>query len=290
MVEWDRYMKRYSGRYYQRSCKSALHIWYNDQLCKDMGWNPKRKKGFFAKLFEPYGPLDYVTISGTGRLGARVAGGMNRVKEIGIQFRGLKRRTQHARSLEVTTKNQRKEGEQTGTLRRFDKVSRTNQWLLNRGFAFKSSYLGDKFILWRFDSEQACLTFINNHFLWEDNFLDMEEWSTRVVVKARPMWINFLRVPMCHWNSDFFFQMGREIGDPLLIDVDTILKRNLHVGRMLVLIKHGSSCPKHIRVKEAKGTFMLAVEKGSSSTTLQWIENFLELLDGVGQQSDREEG
>ncbi|KAI9180611.1 hypothetical protein LWI28_006536 [Acer negundo] len=115
MVEWDRYMKRYSGRYYQRSCKSALHIWYNDQLCKDMGWNPKRKKGFFAKLFEPYGPLDYVTTSGTGRLGARVAGGMNRVKEIGIQFRGLKRRTQHARSLEVTTKNQRKEGEQTAS-------------------------------------------------------------------------------------------------------------------------------------------------------------------------------
>ncbi|TXG65009.1 hypothetical protein EZV62_012003 [Acer yangbiense] len=65
MVEWDRYMKRYSGRYYQRSCISALHIWYNDQLCKDMGWNPKRKKGFFAELFEPYGPLDYVTTSVT---------------------------------------------------------------------------------------------------------------------------------------------------------------------------------------------------------------------------------
>ncbi|TXG65010.1 hypothetical protein EZV62_012004 [Acer yangbiense] len=65
MVEWDRYMKRYSGRYYQRSCISALHIWYNDQLCKDMGWNPKRKKGFFAELFEPYGPLDYVTTSGS---------------------------------------------------------------------------------------------------------------------------------------------------------------------------------------------------------------------------------
>ncbi|XP_030512917.2 probable flavin-containing monooxygenase 1 [Rhodamnia argentea] len=59
--EWDKYMKRSSGQYYRRSCIGALHIWYNDQLCRDMGWNPKRKKGFFAELFEPYGPTDYVS-------------------------------------------------------------------------------------------------------------------------------------------------------------------------------------------------------------------------------------
>lgn len=58
--EWDKYMKRYSGKYYRKSSIGALHIWYNDQLCRDMGWNPKRKKGFVAELFQPYGPLDYV--------------------------------------------------------------------------------------------------------------------------------------------------------------------------------------------------------------------------------------
>lgn len=59
IAEWDKYMKQYSDKYYRRSCIGALHIWYNDQLCKDMGWNPKRKKGFIAELFEPYGPTDY---------------------------------------------------------------------------------------------------------------------------------------------------------------------------------------------------------------------------------------
>ncbi|KAJ8530327.1 hypothetical protein K7X08_037162 [Anisodus acutangulus] len=60
IAEWDKYKKRYSyGKYYRRSCIAALHIWHNDQLCKDMGWNPKRKKGLWAEWFEPYGPMDY---------------------------------------------------------------------------------------------------------------------------------------------------------------------------------------------------------------------------------------
>ncbi|WMV13321.1 hypothetical protein MTR67_006706 [Solanum verrucosum] len=59
IAEWDKYKKRYSKKYYRKSCIGALHIWHNDQLCKDMGWNPKRKKGLWAEWFEPYGPMDY---------------------------------------------------------------------------------------------------------------------------------------------------------------------------------------------------------------------------------------
>ncbi|KAL3532248.1 hypothetical protein ACH5RR_005769 [Cinchona calisaya] len=63
VLEWDKYMKRYAGKYYRRSCIGALHIWYNDQLCKDIGCNPRRKKGFFSELIEPYGPADYIELT-----------------------------------------------------------------------------------------------------------------------------------------------------------------------------------------------------------------------------------
>ncbi|PSS21013.1 Flavin-containing monooxygenase [Actinidia chinensis var. chinensis] len=59
VMMWDEYMKQYAGRLYRRSCVGVLHIWYNDQLCRDIGCESRRKKGFFAELFEPYGPTDY---------------------------------------------------------------------------------------------------------------------------------------------------------------------------------------------------------------------------------------
>ncbi|KAJ1275075.1 hypothetical protein BS78_05G108400 [Paspalum vaginatum] len=62
ILEWDKYMKRYSGRYFRRSSIVILHNWYNDLLCRDMGCNPRRKKGLFAELFDVYGPGDYADL------------------------------------------------------------------------------------------------------------------------------------------------------------------------------------------------------------------------------------
>ncbi|KAK4841861.1 hypothetical protein QYF36_011637 [Acer negundo] len=40
-----------------------------------------------------------------------------------------------------------------GVLKRFDKVLRVNEWLVSIDIWFKSQYLGDKSILWRFEDE-----------------------------------------------------------------------------------------------------------------------------------------
>ncbi|XP_038900843.1 probable flavin-containing monooxygenase 1 [Benincasa hispida] len=61
IANWEKCLKLYSGPSYKRGCIATLHNCYNDQLCKDMGWNPRRKKGFFSDLFLPYGPADYAS-------------------------------------------------------------------------------------------------------------------------------------------------------------------------------------------------------------------------------------
>ncbi|XP_076937146.1 putative flavin-containing monooxygenase 1 [Bidens hawaiensis] len=60
IARWDEYMKQSTGEYHYRSSIGALEIWYNDQLCKDMGMKRLRKNGPFANVFEPHGPTDYV--------------------------------------------------------------------------------------------------------------------------------------------------------------------------------------------------------------------------------------
>ncbi|XP_062098794.1 probable flavin-containing monooxygenase 1 isoform X1 [Humulus lupulus] len=64
VIRWEKCMKRYSGSSYKRYCSSALlQIYTNDQLCKDIGRNPRRKNWFLADLFSPYGPTDYKNLT-----------------------------------------------------------------------------------------------------------------------------------------------------------------------------------------------------------------------------------
>ncbi|KAL6844626.1 hypothetical protein ACP4OV_025285 [Aristida adscensionis] len=63
VAEWGRYMRRSSGEGFRRSCLGGVNIWYNDQLCRDMGCDPRRKKGLLAEWFQPYGAVDYADIN-----------------------------------------------------------------------------------------------------------------------------------------------------------------------------------------------------------------------------------
>ncbi|KAK7261231.1 hypothetical protein RIF29_27536 [Crotalaria pallida] len=63
IIEMEKDAKGWENRMKLKSCIAGNSIWYNDQFCKDMGCNPRRKNGLFAELFEPYGPADYVGLT-----------------------------------------------------------------------------------------------------------------------------------------------------------------------------------------------------------------------------------
>lgn len=61
--EWEKYMKRYAPNNIHRCCILLVNVLHNDQLCKDMGIEHRRKKGFLADWLHPYGPADYAGIN-----------------------------------------------------------------------------------------------------------------------------------------------------------------------------------------------------------------------------------
>ncbi|KAI9177486.1 hypothetical protein LWI28_015800 [Acer negundo] len=70
-----------------------------------------------------------------------------------------------------------------GVLRGFDEISSVNYRLTNRGFSFSSSYLGNKLVLWEFDSEEGCLDKIKVIKSRFSSTLTVEEDPLPVLIK-----------------------------------------------------------------------------------------------------------
>ncbi|KAK2654770.1 hypothetical protein Ddye_014626 [Dipteronia dyeriana] len=70
-----------------------------------------------------------------------------------------------------------------GIFREFSHVKTVNQRLDSCGFRFYSSYLGDKSILWVFESECKREGFIKNSLFWNDCFCSMTRWCDSLRAK-----------------------------------------------------------------------------------------------------------
>ncbi|KAF8650534.1 hypothetical protein HU200_063906 [Digitaria exilis] len=61
-ARWGRRARRSCGGFFLKSCVASVATWYHDQLCRDMGYSPRRKAGLLAEWVQPYGPTDYAGI------------------------------------------------------------------------------------------------------------------------------------------------------------------------------------------------------------------------------------
>ncbi|KAK3220086.1 hypothetical protein Dsin_014056 [Dipteronia sinensis] len=84
----------------------------------------------------------------------------------------------------------------------------------------------------------------------------MVRWSESVVPQARLTWINCWGVPISCWSSAFFMKLGWHIGEPLMVDINTVERVLLDKGRMLVLIPRQQQCSVSVNIVGGDGAFM----------------------------------
>eukprot|EP00250_Pteridium_aquilinum_P024562 c29251_g1_i1 orf=230-1819(-) len=56
--DWIKHVRSVSP-FRQQACLGAAGIWHSDGMCRDMGWNPWRKKSLLQEFFSPYSNMDY---------------------------------------------------------------------------------------------------------------------------------------------------------------------------------------------------------------------------------------
>ena len=95
-----------------------------------------------------------------------------------------------------------------GVLKAFSNVSSVNSKLRTRGFSFSSAFLGEKTVLWFFETEIDKEGFIKNRFFWEDCFVSMQDWTDSFLPKSRLAWVICKGVPLSYWCPALFMKLG----------------------------------------------------------------------------------
>ncbi|KAK1556042.1 hypothetical protein Q3G72_034933 [Acer saccharum] len=84
-------------------------------------------------------------------------------------------------------------------------------------------------------------------------------------------------VPLSCWNAEFFSCLGRKFGDPLFIEEDTILKRRVDRGQMLMSLPLDKACPDKIKIIFNGKVMFVTVVEDPNSISMAWIEDFMDL-------------
>ncbi|KAI9200256.1 hypothetical protein LWI28_004988 [Acer negundo] len=106
--------------------------------------------------------------------------------------------------------------------------------------------------------------------------------------KSRFEWINCVGVPLRCWSESFFKKIGWSIGEPLVVEEDTLSRSKLDRGRLLVLIPFSVVAPKKNRVVEENQVFEVKIYEDNNPVYHLWLENHLGLTrKGGGKNSKR---
>ncbi|KAK2654101.1 hypothetical protein Ddye_013957 [Dipteronia dyeriana] len=138
-------------------------------------------------------------------------------------------------------------------------------WETRNQLVFEGKYMSleqatDLFVLWLFLLVVALLG-------WCDSFIS----------KARLVWINIVGVPLKVWCSSFFMRLRGVFGDPLYVEEDSVMRRRLDRGRVLMLVPHESLCPKKIKVLMEGDSFLVRLHEDPTLVDFQWMTNVLGL-------------
>ncbi|KAK3195321.1 hypothetical protein Dsin_026631 [Dipteronia sinensis] len=163
-----------------------------------------------------------------------------------------------------------------GILNDFSSIQSVNKRLCNRDFSLSSKYLGDKSIVWEFESGMERDGFIKNHFFWDDCFSSMGRWSDSDVPKSRLVWVNCSSFLLRCWSEIFFKKVGWLLREPVLLAEETKDRRRINRGRMLVLIPHGYVCPRKIRVEEGPSLSKVCDDKFGPNLDVNALEEGME--------------
>ncbi|KAK2655484.1 hypothetical protein Ddye_008536 [Dipteronia dyeriana] len=92
---------------------------------------------------------------------------------------------------------------------------------------------------------------------------DGGRWSKAVVTQSRLVWVKCRGIPLSCWNQSFFNKVGWLIGEPVLVEKDTLRRNHLDRGRLLVLVPQAGDVLCKVKVSGNQSSFVVNIEEES---------------------------